>query len=254
VKTLLLCAVVFLVFFASTACAQGLMAPVAMGAGDVLYFAYQDHTVWWPTGAQLIEIPSANRGIPIRMFSSGGGPVLILYDDNNVFSLTRGGISFFADMTRPDDPTLKPIALALGNGTGLVAAYEDGQVWIYTYGILRHEPSYERENVPSGVGLLQRQARPGIAPNPSSGTCRVSFHVQIEGPVVVQVFDASGRVVRRLLEGPHPAGDYSLTWDGRDEEGREVPGGVYLTRVTTTDATTTGKVTRLGARKEKPRT
>lgn len=51
------------------------------------------------------------------------------------------------------------------------------------------------------------------------------------------VFDASGRLVRTLLEGELLAGQGSLAWDGRDASGRDVPGGVYFVRVTTNRGT-----------------
>ena len=81
-----------------------------------------------------------------------------------------------------------------------------------------------------------------VIPNPSPGPCRASFRVTSEGPVTVEVIDVSGRVIRRLLEGPHPAGDYSVIWDARDDGGRDVPSGTYWTRITTGDGTTSGSI------------
>lgn len=84
--------------------------------------------------------------------------------------------------------------------------------------------------------------RASIFPNPSSGPCRVSFRVLTQGPISVLLLDVSGRVVRHLLDGSHPAGDYSVVWDGRDDGGQGLPVGMYLTRITTAEGTTTGKV------------
>ncbi len=47
------------------------------------------------------------------------------------------------------------------------------------------------------------------------------------GRVFVDVYDASGATVRRFdLEGM-PAGENSLSWDGRDDQGMQVPPGIY---------------------------
>jgi flagellar hook assembly protein FlgD len=81
-----------------------------------------------------------------------------------------------------------------------------------------------------------------IEPNPSAGTCNVHVSVSGNGRLNVDVVDATGRIIRHLLDGPHPAGDYSLTWDGRDDESRELPAGVYFTHVVTAKGTTTGRV------------
>jgi hypothetical protein len=85
-------------------------------------------------------------------------------------------------------------------------------------------------------------SRTVISPNPADGPCQISFHVPFEGPVSVELLHVSGRLVRQLMAGQRPAGEYHLEWDGRDDHGREVPAGVYLTRVETVDGVTTGRV------------
>jgi hypothetical protein len=44
----------------------------------------------------------------------------------------------------------------------------------------------------------------------------------------IALFDAGGRRVRLLHEGPLGAGEHLLEWDGRDDGGREAPAGVYF--------------------------
>jgi flagellar hook assembly protein FlgD len=58
----------------------------------------------------------------------------------------------------------------------------------------------------------------------------------------VVLFDASGRMLRRLHDGDLPAGETPFSWDGRDDTGREVPAGVYLVKVTTPAGETSGRV------------
>jgi photosystem II stability/assembly factor-like uncharacterized protein len=82
----------------------------------------------------------------------------------------------------------------------------------------------------------------GVSPNPTSGSCRVAYRLASEGTVVVQIHDVSGRLVRQLLSGVYPAGDYHPVWDGRDDAGRELPGGVYLTRIVTPTGVEAGRV------------
>ena len=45
------------------------------------------------------------------------------------------------------------------------------------------------------------------------------------------VFDATGRVVRRLLDRQLPGGPGESRWDGRDENGARAPSGVYFFRM-----------------------
>lgn len=84
---------------------------------------------------------------------------------------------------------------------------------------------------------------PRSVPNPSLGTSRIYFWLPESAPITVRVFGASGRAIRTLHDGPHAAGAVVLPWDGRDDAGREVPSGIYLTRVDTAVGVTAGRVT-----------
>jgi hypothetical protein len=58
------------------------------------------------------------------------------------------------------------------------------------------------------------------------------FKVQGQKALVLEVYDLGGRQVRRLEQQvAHAAGLQRLSWDGRDGEGRLVPPGLYLCRV-----------------------
>jgi hypothetical protein len=55
------------------------------------------------------------------------------------------------------------------------------------------------------------------------------------GVTRLEIFDVSGRLVRRILS-PHVApGAHELPWDGRDALGQRQPAGVYLYRLTAPD-------------------
>ncbi len=72
-----------------------------------------------------------------------------------------------------------------------------------------------------------------IKPAPDGGAIGIQFVNPVAGVASVEVFDAQGRPVRRLAGKPMAAGNASLTWDGRDEAGKSVAGGVYLVMLTT---------------------
>ena len=50
-------------------------------------------------------------------------------------------------------------------------------------------------------------------------------------PVSLEIYDLSGRQVRRVYEGEDPVGEYSHAWDGRDDSDELVPPGLYLYRL-----------------------
>jgi hypothetical protein len=82
----------------------------------------------------------------------------------------------------------------------------------------------------------------GAFPNPSRGATTIRLALPRATDVSLSIYDVSGRLVRKLLEGPMPAGERDVGWDGRDDSGREVAAGLYLVRVEADDLTETGKL------------
>ena len=44
----------------------------------------------------------------------------------------------------------------------------------------------------------------------------------------MRIYDASGTLVRSLIDAALPAGSHEIRWDGKDDTGRSVSSGVYL--------------------------
>ncbi|MBT3266669.1 hypothetical protein HN371_05910 [Candidatus Poribacteria bacterium] len=70
-------------------------------------------------------------------------------------------------------------------------------------------------------------------PNPFNPETWVPFDLSESANVAVSVYDAEGRLVRRLDLGRQPAGAYrtrdrAAYWDGRNQRGETVGSGVYL--------------------------
>lgn len=68
-------------------------------------------------------------------------------------------------------------------------------------------------------------------PNPSSAGVTVRYAVGRVGPVQMRLYDPAGRVVRTLVHELLASGRHDARWDGRDQEGRPCPSGVYLCRL-----------------------
>ncbi|MFN8179243.1 MAG: FlgD immunoglobulin-like domain containing protein [bacterium] len=69
-----------------------------------------------------------------------------------------------------------------------------------------------------------------VGPNPASQAVDVELSLPQAARVNVSVYDAAGRLIRVLGDGPRERGDHAFTWSGRDEQGNRVASGVYFVR------------------------
>jgi hypothetical protein len=82
-------------------------------------------------------------------------------------------------------------------------------------------------------------------PQPTNGLAYLRFSLTDETPVEVEIFDASGRHVRALLDGSLSRGTHDLIWDGRDDFGAATAAGIYYARLVTRDQVSTGRIVRV---------
>ncbi len=70
------------------------------------------------------------------------------------------------------------------------------------------------------------------SPNPFNPVTRIAYSVRESGPVVIEVHNVAGRVVRTLLESELAAGTEGfVVWDGRNDAGESCASGVYFCRM-----------------------
>jgi hypothetical protein len=116
-------------------------------------------------------------------------------------------------------------------------------VWSETPSASYYEVGYNKLNLKQSSGEGQQSAsstpiptKPSLAacrPNPFRDRTQINYALPIGGNVSLRVYDATGRTVRTLASGHQKAGTYSVTWDSRDNRGRQVPRGVYFYRLDT---------------------
>jgi hypothetical protein len=82
-------------------------------------------------------------------------------------------------------------------------------------------------------------------PNPFESVTQFVFDLPERTAVRVAVYDVRGRLVRRLADRAFEAGVHTLSWDGRDDNGRRTPTGIYFCRVDAAGETAARKIVRL---------
>jgi hypothetical protein len=72
-------------------------------------------------------------------------------------------------------------------------------------------------------------------PNPFNPSTTIRFELPYVTDVQVSIYNLRGQEVIRLGKGSMVQGYHHLVWDGRDQHGRSVPGGIYVARLVTPD-------------------
>jgi FlgD Ig-like domain len=68
-------------------------------------------------------------------------------------------------------------------------------------------------------------------PNPFNPSTVIDFTLPVAMPVALRIYDASGRLVRTLVDGALEAGNHIAVWDGREASGSEAASGIYYYRI-----------------------
>ena len=70
---------------------------------------------------------------------------------------------------------------------------------------------------------------------------RISYSLSKAGRVSLGIYDASGSLVRTLVDGTMSAGARTATWNRTDQSGRRVASGTYFYRLSVNGKSVSGK-------------
>jgi FlgD Ig-like domain len=94
-------------------------------------------------------------------------------------------------------------------------------------------------NGPTNTVLAVDGGAPGISqarllparPNPFANTVTIPLELATAADVRLDIYDAAGRLVRNLRQGPVGAGASDMVWDGKGSDHNPVRAGVYYARL-----------------------
>jgi len=69
------------------------------------------------------------------------------------------------------------------------------------------------------------------SPNPFNPSTEIRYYLPEKCSVSLDVYDVTGVLVARLSEGYRDKGTHTVSWDGRDRNGRQMSSGVYFYRL-----------------------
>jgi hypothetical protein len=79
-------------------------------------------------------------------------------------------------------------------------------------------------------------------PNPFNPRTEITYYIERESNVVVNIYNSLGQIVRTLFEGRQSQGQHRLTWDARNDDGNSVPSGTYMYTLEIHDQMSSGGV------------
>jgi hypothetical protein len=68
-------------------------------------------------------------------------------------------------------------------------------------------------------------------PNPFGAGTTIQYRLPSAARVSLRVYDAQGKLVRKLADEMMPAGPHANMWDGRNDSGKRVHAGTYFIKL-----------------------
>lgn len=92
--------------------------------------------------------------------------------------------------------------------------------------------------IPPGAGFVA----PVVFPNPMADRATLRFTLSRPGPLKVEIFEITGRVIRTLVDEPMVLpGQFEYALDDLADRGRRIPAGMYFYLVTSAEKTVSGR-------------
>lgn len=179
--------------------------------------SYADGAFRTPGASELLEMTPGD----LRLRTSNGSLIFVASTDVPQWT----GVGTTSAVLDVDHDGVNEFLAADAGGTRLVG-------WAGTLGV------EDGRELPAPVALTS-------SPNPFRTSTALQFSTRREGLVGIAVYDASGRLLRRL-DQRLPAGSHAVKWDGRDAKGHAAPNGVLFYEVRADGVKQTRKMVHIG--------
>jgi hypothetical protein len=193
------------------------LALAAIALGATLAFAEPQLVVRYPNGVTQVSITGDYPGTSYTVLRApAGGGAFAPITRNDILCL---GACYAEDRTAVAGESYRyRFDLVVPDG-------DAARIVVYGPFLTTISPALSR---PVGVFAF---------PSPGRGSTTVQLHLAgasgdgaVDGEA--SIYDLAGRRVRMIHHGPVARGLTSVVWDGRDDRGQELRGGVYLLRFT----------------------
>lgn len=169
-----------------------------------------------------------------------GAAVQVEWSDPEGWNVDSADLLFSAD----DGVTWTQVATGL-QGTSVVWTVPEVEtreallrVMVFdSKGAMGYDTTDQPFVVTSGATGVEQPAQPTVfalrhnVPNPFNPSTLIRFDLPTAARTDLRVYDLRGRLVRTLVAQDMPIGYHSVRWDGTNDQGAQVPSGVYIYRI-----------------------
>ncbi|MCE5249371.1 T9SS type A sorting domain-containing protein [bacterium] len=104
------------------------------------------------------------------------------------------------------------------------------------------QPGQDPSNIEPASAVPERCIIQGVYPNPFNSAATIRYTLRAGDSIELAVFAINGQRVRTLVDEPRQAGDYTVSWNGTDENGHQVSTGLYIARLQSGDRISLAKI------------
>ncbi|MBC8414870.1 MAG: T9SS type A sorting domain-containing protein [Candidatus Cloacimonetes bacterium] len=79
-------------------------------------------------------------------------------------------------------------------------------------------------------------------PNPFNPVTNIAYSLPEDSQISISIYNIKGQKVKTLVTGTQPAGSYNVSWEGKDESGKDVTSGIYFYKLKTKNNEITRKM------------
>ena len=127
-----------------------------------------------------------------------------------------------------------------GEYVNAIAVDEDGNKWFATNNGVSLLIT-EETNINSAS--LNKSSYLNNVPNPFNSETVITYKLQNLTYITLKIYNILGQEIRTLVAKEQSPGDYQVLWDGRNNAGQIVSGGIYIYQLKAGDFVMTKKLT-----------
>ena len=156
-----------------------------------------------------------------------GLDILVTWDEPATRDFSHYKVYRNLSMIADDITVASYLDPAVPNGTysyNVRAVYSGGyQSALSTDAVIEHIQTNSNEIlIPANTELI------GIYPNPFNPETTISYSLKADSKVSLFIYNIKGQKVRSLVNGHIQAGFHTVTWNGKDENDKNVSSGIYF--------------------------